>query len=237
MKKIATYEELKAGWDKAANVNPNAAIHPAGHQSPEAYAQSGIDDLNKLLAAIKTTNYWGESKSLMPVSTARIIDYGCGNGRLAIPLTDVFEDVIAVDMSYAMLQQLPRKTNLWPSLSVNCAFETPFRADMAVSISVFIHNTYENGKKIMQEIANNLIPGGYAFLQIPVYHESKEPTDWTDVGVWTESQLHEAANLAGFKCIRVYVNAGAFSFENVGPAHSELQILRKINNEENNVEP
>lgn len=238
MKKIATYEELKAGWDRAASINANAAIHPAGNQSPEAYAQSGIDDVNKLIDAIKSVNYWGSPKDIVTLRDAAIIDYGCGNGRLAIPLTKIFADVFAVDMSYAMLQQMPHIDNLYPVLAIDSSFETPFKANMAVSISVFIHNTYENGKKIMQQIANNLLPGGFAFLQIPLYGVPKEPTDWTDVGVWTESQLREAAKQAGMECIKLHANEGAFSFEAVGVAHSEFQILRKIIEEEehNNLE-
>lgn len=224
------YQELKRGWDKAAITNANAAIHPAGAHSKEAYQESAYADIRRLKEAIDLTSLYSNPYGPWPPLT--IIDFGCGNGRMSVPLSEVFTHVYAVDMSYSMLQQIPATAaNITRVLSVDNEFTLPDNtlADIAVSVSVFIHNTYAMGKQIMQQIAANLKPGGYAFLQIPIYSAPKEPSNWTDVGVWNTAMLQEAANESGLEVHSICANEGYFSFEKVGRLHNEYQILRKPN--------
>jgi SAM-dependent methyltransferase len=219
------YQKLKAGWDKAASKNPNGAIHPAGNESELAYLDSGVDDLDKLIQAMEAEDITTDDRKHLT-----IIDYGCGNGRLTVPLSDVFKKVYAVDISYGMLQQLPKMDCIIPVLVNENVFIVPGnRAELAVSISVFIHNTYDDGMKILQQLGMNMLEGGLLFLQIPVYDERKEPSDWTDVGVWTEQDLVFAANMAGMEVRKVFTNPGIFSYESVGPNHAAFQVLQKIN--------
>jgi hypothetical protein len=55
----------------------------------------------------------------------------------------------------------------------------------------------------------------------------RDPTSWTDVGVWSVEQLYAAAEAAGLRVETFTENGGAFSFDSIGPAHDALQILRR----------
>lgn len=218
------FEQLKKGWDDAANnSNVNAAIHPAGNQSHRAYYDSGVADVNTFLTAAQEIGI-----DSVELSVATLLEFGCGNGRMTMPLSQVFDKVYAVDISYAMLQQLPKKESILPVLSrSDSPLLLPELADIAVSLSVFIHNTKADGLKDLINIAANLKEGAYAFLQIPIYEQSREPTSWTDVGVWTTAQLITGAGVAGFEVILLNDNPGIFSFSNIGANHAKYQVLRK----------
>lgn len=217
------YEETKRGWDKAAATNPNAAIHPAGLNGIPEYEKSGGYDAQQIVRVLRELNVGGKE-----IGNGSIIDYGSGNGRVSLPLCAFFERVYAVDFSYAMLQQIPKSPNIQPVLSVDNWFGLSEPADFAFSISVFIHNTYHSGVKMMQSISENMKVGGIALLQIPLYDFAKNPTSWTDVGVWTGEHLSEAAGWSGFEVIEAHWSPGEFSFSNIGPNHHKFQVLKKI---------
>lgn len=229
-----SYEQTKKGWDQAAINNPDAAIHPSGASGKVAYNISGLHDTKDFIDILMgVTNI----QCALDFSDKTIIEYGCGNGRMTIPLTDYFEKVYAVDCSYAMLQQLPVKElpEIIPILSNNNNFILPSwlngdieQADYALSISVFIHNTFMSGVDILQSIHKNLKSGSLAFLQIPIYDEAKEPASWSDVGVWTQDMLESACKTVGFKIVSMHKNHGKFSFNAIGANHHKLQILQKI---------
>lgn len=224
-----TYDQVKAGWDQAAASNPNSAIHPSGSKSGSLYKDSGYHDAINIVKILPDFLIEEDEHGIEVTSdpNTTIIDFGCGNGRVSIPLSD-WAKVIAVDFSYSMLQQLPKEANIHPVLAVDNWFGLSNPADYAFSLSVFIHNTYESGIQIMKAISENLKPGGLALLQIPIYDVAKEPENWTDVGVWTSQQFRTATELAGFEIVQMYDNPGAFSFERIGANHHCLQILKKI---------
>jgi len=229
---MTSYEQTKAGWDNAAkSENANAAIHPAGLKGEVQYKATGEGNAMEIINCIHRMGTLQELQyfSKNPLNKSTIIDIGCGNGRVTIPLTSHFNHIYGVDFSYAMLQQLPRDTNIFPVLSVDNWFGLPESADYAFSISVFIHNTYESGVKLMQSISDNLKPGGLALLQIPVYEHARKPESWTGVGVWTSDALEHAAKVTGFEIIEMHTNRGHFDYvKNIGPNHHKFQILKKL---------
>lgn len=222
---MTSYEQTKAGWDNAAkSENANGAIHPAGNHGEQNYKDSGENDAEHLIYQLSNYGIWDI------LTDKSIIDIGCGNGRVIKGLLSYhFKAIYAVDFSYAMLQQLPRDTNIVPVLSIDNWFGLPELADFAFSISVFIHNTYESGIKLMQAISDNIKPGGLALLQIPVYEQPRQPESWTGVGVWTAEGLEHAAKVTGFNILEMQTNRGAFDYvKNIGPNHHKFQILQKI---------
>ncbi len=219
-----SYQKLKDGWDNAAANNANAAIHPSGAISANVYDASGQNDVLNLLNAMYQYDISAED-----LTSKILIEYGCGNGRMTNHLIKHFNLVYAVDMSYGMLQQLEKKDRIVPILSNENAFLVPGdQADFAVSLSVFIHNSFEQGQIILAHLAENLKTGALAFLQIPVYDESRQPNGWTDVGVWTEKQLYDAAQTAGFHVAAIWTNPGKFDYNKIGPNHSKYQVLEKL---------
>lgn len=219
---MVSYSEVKSGWDRAAATDPNPAIHPAGTQGDASYRESGDKDALNILATLKEHGHSDLSNGLS------IIDFGCGNGRVTIPLSYQFKKVYGVDFSYTMLQQLPRWDNIVPVLAVDNWFGLSEPTDYAFSISVFIHNSFESGIQMMKAISDNLKKGGIALLQIPIYQEATTGAHWSDVTTWTEEQLIWACHVSGFDIIDIRTNPGKFSHENIGPNHHFLQVLKKI---------
>lgn len=214
-------KELQKAWQEAAkSENCSGYISPAANTGK--YQESGIASANKLLDVIKAYIKTKPEK-------LTVIDFGCGNGRVSNPLSQMVKAVYAVDFVLEMLEQIPISERILTieSDSETSDFETPKLADCAFTVSVFIHNTYEDGKKIIKSIAKNVKKGGYLFLDIPIYEVAKDPAGWIDVGVWNIEQLEQVAEDCGLEIIRLYENTGEFSYGNIGPVHGEFNVLKK----------
>jgi ubiquinone/menaquinone biosynthesis C-methylase UbiE len=81
-------------------------------------------------------------RKLLPVSGRRIIDVGCGYGRLADCYIESFEQVIMVDGSISLLRQAVEKTRGQAVYIAGDVTHLPFRTasfDAALMIRVFHH--------------------------------------------------------------------------------------------------
>lgn len=193
-------KELQKSWQEAAiSDNCSGFISPSANTG--TYKESGIASANKLLSVIK------EYCKTKPEKLT-VIDFGCGNGRVSIPLSEKVKAVYAVDFVPEMLEQIPISESILTieSDKETSEFKAPKLADCAFTVSVFIHNTFEDGKKIISEIAKNIKKGGYLFLDIPIYEVAKE---------------------AGIEPIYLHENPGEFSYSNIGPVHGEFNVFKK----------
>lgn len=206
-------------WEKAAqDPNPAEAIHPSGGD-PGAYERSGK------LAALEVLRVLA-SMPLDELGYSRILDYGCGDGRVLRHFADVDELgglTYGYDTSETMRALARRncpKAIIVDSLSL-------VHVDVAYSHAVFIHHTYDDGARMLAELAAVVRPGGCLAVQIPLYDVPREPETWTAVGVWTAEQLAVAARDAGCTVEFLYRNPGAFSYASPGDNHYRLQVLRR----------
>lgn len=187
--------ETLRGWTEASRKETvNAHIHPAGDKL-EAYLESGRRDAKEVLKWVKDTDY--------------VMDYGCGNGRV---LQFIPNKRIGIDAVKGMAD------------FVKTPEEFHEKVDVIYSISVFIHNTYETGVNVIKWMKEHINPGGLMLLQIPIYDQAKNPLNWTDVGVWTESMFRDAVE--GLEIVEMHKNKGSFSFESIGDNHGKFQILK-----------
>lgn len=218
-----SYNETIQKWNQqATNI---ASIHPAGLDSEAAFMDSGYEDAKIINDTVKRLG-------LDPGSLS-ILDYGCGVGRVAIPLTSLFAKVLAVDSSEEMIFELDKKNsqlheNLDYTFPGDPFYESDEKFDIAVSISVFIHHTYEDGVKMLKEVASMVKEGGMLLLQIPVYDVGNPPDSWTGVGVWSREQFRDTVKEAGLWIVELWSSPGAFSYGQVGVNHHKLQILQKL---------
>lgn len=211
---MSKYIDTINKWDDVAKRGDIAAIHPAGRNGQEEFEKSGQSDANYILMVCQDLGL--EPKELT------ILDYGCGPFRVSIPLCDYFMYVFAYDTRTFTASDF---SNTPDNLFLVDTTET--RSDIAFSLSVFIHHTYEDGVKMMQEVADMVKPGGYLLLQIPIYDLAKDPSNWTDVGVWDVGLFKSAAYKCGLEYIDIHTNPGSFSFSKIGPNHHKFQILKK----------
>lgn len=112
-----------------------------------------LENLDKYFGPI---NSWGKA-----------LDFGCGVGRLVIPLAKRFSQVIGVDVSKAMIEQASLHCSPF-----NVQFEMSLEAverhscDLIHSYIVFQHIPPKQGLKLLQKLITCLKPGGYGMVHI-----------------------------------------------------------------------
>lgn len=209
------YDDTIKAWDDVARTEGRSvAIHPAGSDW-EAYERSGFEGALEVMRIAKAYK--------IPVRETRVLDYGCGDGRVARHLgrwTVVGYDT-SDEMRNAFISVAPAHFIATNSLK-------PFLRGMTslvYSFAVWIHHSYADGARMLKELAQ-ATPGALLALQIPIYSVPREPENWTDVGVWTKAQMEAACAEAGIEILELHTNPGAFSYEKIGPNHGKLQVLR-----------
>ncbi|HKY39991.1 MAG TPA: class I SAM-dependent methyltransferase [Polyangiaceae bacterium] len=111
-------------------------------------------------------------------SPRRALDFGCGVGRLTLPLAAICESVVGVDVSEPMLAESRKNaaergaTNVSfvPGDDALSAVEGTF--DLLNSLIVFQHIPPERGERIVQQLVGRLREGGVGALQFTYAFES-----------------------------------------------------------------
>jgi len=161
-----------AAWESFAEREPFFAALPRdeyrrANLTPEGEAAcfaSGEAEIDRLLRAIAPL-----APSFAPVSA---LDYGCGIGRLTIPLAQRIRHVTAVDVSPTLLAHAGREsarrgvdhiTFLAPA-----AFErTAARVDLIVCHRALWRLSAARGLALVDDLVSRLAPGGLAVFTFP----------------------------------------------------------------------
>ena len=135
-------------------------------ESLERFYAHGERELELVAAAI-------EEHTRESIAGRRVLDFGCGMGRLALPLAARCEFVYGVDVLPGELAAADRAarergiTNVeWlesPRLG-----ELAGRYDLAISYWVFQHIPTREGERLLAQIVDGLQPGGLAALHFLV---------------------------------------------------------------------
>lgn len=108
----------------------------------------------------------------------RALDFGCGVGRLALPLASICESVVGVDVSDAMLAEARKnaqnmgKTNAKFVSSDDALSQVEGTFDLLNSLIVFQHIPPERGEVILGQLIDRLREGGVGALQFTYGFES-----------------------------------------------------------------
>lgn len=92
------------------------------------------------------------------------MDFGCGVGRITLPLTRIAKEVLAVDLSDGMLAEAKRNA---PAARFAKQLDSTF--DLIHSTHVLQHNKRSDGKALLARLIDSLNPGGVAVIQFPYY--------------------------------------------------------------------
>ncbi|WP_369211315.1 class I SAM-dependent methyltransferase [Streptomyces flavofungini] len=180
-----TAADVITAWDRA---DP-AAIHPTRHVSEAAYWESGQVQADMLATVIP--------------AGAKVMDFGCGDGRVAIPLAALGYEVTAVDSSQRMLDRLteraPDVTTVQATADGIAGYLGRRRMDAVYALAVLIHHSYADCLHIIGKLRAATKLGGILVLDWPVSETPGEADSWIGVTTWSEQQQADACARIGLE--------------------------------------
>ncbi|MFE9003097.1 class I SAM-dependent methyltransferase [Streptomyces sp. NPDC007875] len=191
-----TASDVIQAWDQA---DPDA-IHPLRRVSEDAYWDSGRAQADMLASVIP--------------DGAKVMDFGCGDGRVAIPMTALGYEVTAVDSSPRMLDRLAEITDDITTAHEGLALDlTTVRADAdglaahlgrrrvdaVYSLAVLIHHSWDDCLHIIGKLRAATKLGGILVLDWPVADQPVEADSWIGVTTWSREQQTEACQQIGLE--------------------------------------
>lgn len=144
-------------------VGPNHKAPRLGGEASEEFYANGERQAAKLARDIEAlTGFTFESR--------RALDFGCGVGRLALPLAERCEHVYGLDVSRPSLDAADKRAkrlhvNNVEWLDADRLGELSGRYDLVQSLLVFQHIPSREGERILDTIVRGLRPGGVGAIQ------------------------------------------------------------------------
>ena len=180
-----TAEAVIEAWDQA---DP-AAIHPLRRVSEDAYWESGQVQAEMLATVLP--------------DGAKVMDFGCGDGRVAIPLAGLGYEVAAVDSSQRMLDRLteraPEVTAVHAAAGGIAAHLGRRRMDAVYCLAVLIHHSYADCLNIVGKLRAATKLGGLLVLDWPISDQPGEADSWIGVTTWSKEQQDDACERLGLE--------------------------------------
>jgi len=183
------FEDVVAAWDGAGE----KPIHPFDPDSQEFW------DLG-----------WAQAEQVGEYAKpgARVVDFGCGNGRLSIPLVGMGYDVLAVDASQNMLDALKRRaTEVGAEVPTARSDGSDLgrllgrkKADVVIARAVLIHHDFAGVERIVNDLAKTLKKGGHLIADWPIGAPVERQTH-LQVTVWDAGRRLEVARGAGLEIV------------------------------------
>lgn len=134
-------------------------------QSKRQFFRSGEEHIANVIAKIE--NHFG------PIDRVSCLDFGCGVGRLLLPLSQQFERVTGLDVSQSMLQEASKNLNeggvsnvelLHSDDALSLLGERTF--DFVHSFIVLQHIAPKRGYQIVSNLLSHLSKQGAVFLHV-----------------------------------------------------------------------
>ncbi|MDQ0694216.1 bifunctional 2-polyprenyl-6-hydroxyphenol methylase/3-demethylubiquinol 3-O-methyltransferase UbiG [Streptomyces sp. W4I9-2] len=180
-----TADDVIRAWDKA---DPTA-IHPLRNVSEDAYWDSGRAQADMLATAIP--------------DGAKVLDFGCGDGRVAIPMAALGFEVTAFDASQNMLDRLtgrdPDVTTVQADADGIAGHLGRRRMDAVYTLAVLIHHSYQDCLHIITKLRAATKLGGILVLDWPVSDTPSEADSWIGVTTWSQQQQADACAAIGLE--------------------------------------
>jgi SAM-dependent methyltransferase len=163
---------------------PDEPIKPiSGSSSYDAIAEFYDDDMGRNADVRDISFYSGACSGI----TGRILELGCGTGRITLPLAELGLDVIGIDRSPPMLRVLRRKAAALPSVSrvfrpprvvamdmAHAALNGQFEAVLCPFSAFTYLVTAADRERALAFIGQALAPNGRFLLDVFVPNEAVE---------------------------------------------------------------
>ena len=207
-------EKMREDWDQRARENARHYVASGQEQwSDEEYFRSGeINVEREILTDLGNVCQGRDPKQM------RVLEIGCGTGRITRALAKFFGEVYAVDISGEMVRQARLALRDYPNAHVfqnngrdltvvrEAAGEAPL--DFAFSYIVFQHIPSRDViESYVRDVSRLLRAGALFKFQVQGFKDENEPVNsWLGVS-FTEEQAREMAERCGFE-MRYHNGAG-----------------------------
>ncbi|MFC8986032.1 class I SAM-dependent methyltransferase [Streptomyces sp. NPDC057115] len=185
-----TAEDVIAAWNEPS---ARAAIHPTRGISEDAYRESGRTQAQALAADLP--------------DGAKVMDFGCGDGRVAIPLRAMGYHVTGVDSSPRMLAALAERD---PDLPTFQSDGSDFgkhlgrrKMDAVYCLAVLIHHDYPTGERLIENLRSVVKKGGLLALDWPTSADPSDGHGWIGVTTWAQEQQDAITKRLGMERLDV----------------------------------
>jgi SAM-dependent methyltransferase len=190
-------------WHKWGKENPLFGVisHPKflnanlTEESREEFFQTGEQHVNHVYQVIQT-------KLRDDFHPERVLDFGCGVGRLLIPFARRAQTVVGIDVSPAMLEQAAnncrerglKTVRLLGSEELDQLDSNSF--GLVHSYIVFQHIPVREGERILQKLVDLIAIGGFGVIHL-TFSDVRSATRRAVLALRTRSNLmHGLFNLA-----------------------------------------
>jgi len=162
-------EKMRREWDDRARENARYYVATSNENwADDDYLESGRENVRNELLTDMTNVCQGKNPKQM-----KVLEIGCGSGRITRALAEVFGEVYAVDISGEMIRQARETLKDTPNAHVflnngtDLSILGEMEVDFAFSYIVFQHipsrDVIEN---YVREVARLLRPGGLFKFQV-----------------------------------------------------------------------
>jgi len=205
--RLSINERMQRDWDARAEIDPKFFIKSIHKQTDSEFWKSGfIDRDNVLGAGTQRHNQILEKKDPQKM---KVLEIGCGIGRLLIPMSEIFGEVIGVDVSQKIVEIGQNYIKNIPNCSIiknnglDLSMFSDDHFDFCYSFIVFQHIPE---KKIVENYireVSRILKSGCIF-QFQVHGDDNWKSDFTDTwhGVhFTSEEIHKIAKENRFEIL------------------------------------
>jgi SAM-dependent methyltransferase len=213
---------MRKDWERRARENARHYVVTGQHQwTDEEFFQSGMVTLDEEILNDLTNVCQGKDPKAM-----KVLEIGCGAGRVTRAFAEYFGSVYAVDISAEMVRQARRAVSGFRNAHVvrnngkdlsavdggwrrRFGIGDPLEVDFAFSFMVFQHiPSREIIESYVREVHRLLRPGGLFKFQVQGSPSAEADPEHSWVGVsFNEEQARQMADRCGFE-MRYQYGAG-----------------------------
>jgi SAM-dependent methyltransferase len=172
----AMMRHIEANWQQFGLSDPHWSVLTHDefrlNQIPyteTSFYQSGKPDVDRLVRA-------AERCGISLAGFKRSFELGCGVGRMTVWLAELFERVLAADISPPHLSVARQALDRLKRTNVDLVYLNSFKAleaipefDLFLSFIVLQHNPPPLIARLLEIVLHKLQPGGVAYFQVPTY--------------------------------------------------------------------
>ena len=197
-------EIMKQDWNERARTNTLFVISTDHSDSEKDFWQSGVNDCEKILG--RNSDRFSNILQGKDPKKMRVLEIGCGIGRLLIPMSKIFQNVSGIDISPEMVRIGKEKTQEISNCEIvenngsDLSLFSDNYFDFCYSFIVFQHIP---DKKIVEEyikeVSRVLKPGCLFRFQVrgKINSKPKKTTTWDGVQ-FTSDEIHIMAEKNNF---------------------------------------